>query len=140
VYLIHSWLALSTCIKPDTGLASRLKLVHPTPHFLHAGANAMAISLQKGQRVTLSKVDAFADGVAVKQVGAETFRLCQQLVDGIVLVDNRAISAAIKDVFNETRSILEPAGAVAVAGAKAYLNRHGLKVCSCTVPGPLLWS
>ena len=95
----------------------------------------MAISLQKGQRVTLSKVDAFADGVAVKQVGAETFRLCQQLVDGIVLVDNRAISAAIKDVFNETRSILEPAGAVAVAGAKAYLNRHGLKVCSCIVPG-----
>ncbi len=95
----------------------------------------MAISLQKGQRVTLSKVDAFADGVAVKQVGAETFRLCQQLVDGIVLVDNRAISAAIKDVFNETRSILEPAGAVAVAGAKAYLNRHGLKVYSCIVPG-----
>ncbi len=107
--------------------------VHPMPRFLHAGANAMAISLHKGQRVTLSKVDAFADGVAVKQVGAETFRLCQQLVDGIVLVDNRAISAAIKDVFNETRSILEPAGAVAVAGTKAYLNRQGLKVCSCTV-------
>ena len=90
----------------------------------------MAISLHRGERVTLSKVDAFADGVAVKQVGAETFRLCQQLVDGIVLVDNRAISAAIKDVFNETRSILEPAGAVAVAGAKAYLKRHSVKVCS----------
>lgn len=93
-----------------------------------AGANAMAISLQRGQRVTLSKVDAFADGVAVKQVGAETFRLCQQLVDGVLLVDNRAISAAIKDVFNETRSILEPAGAVAVAGAKAYLKQHQIKV------------
>lgn len=90
----------------------------------------MAISLQRGQRVTLSKVDAFADGVAVKQVGAETFRLCQQLVDGVVLVDNRAISAAIKDVFNETRSILEPAGAVAVAGAKAYLKQHNVKVCA----------
>ena len=88
----------------------------------------MAISLQRGQRVTLSKVDAFADGVAVKQVGAETFRLCQQLLDGILLVDNRAISAAIKDVFNETRSILEPAGAVAVAGAKAYLQQRDLKV------------
>ena len=88
----------------------------------------MAISLQRGERVILSKVDAFADGVAVKQVGAETFRLCQQLVDGVVLVDNRAISAAIKDVFNETRSILEPAGAVAVAGAKAYLNQHHIKV------------
>ena len=78
--------------------------------------------------MTLSKVDAFADGVAVKQVGAETFRLCQQLVDGVLLVDNRAISAAIKDVFNETRSILEPAGAVAVAGAKAYLKQHHIKV------------
>lgn len=88
----------------------------------------MAISLQRGERVTLSKVDAFADGVAVKQVGAETFRLCQQLVDGVLLVDNRAISAAIKDVFNETRSILEPAGAVAVAGAKAYLKQHQIKV------------
>ena len=88
----------------------------------------MALSLMRGKRVTLSKVDAFADGVAVKQVGAECFRLCQQLVDGVVLVDNRAISAAIKDVFNETRSILEPAGAVAVAGAKAYLKRHNIKV------------
>lgn len=91
----------------------------------------MAISLQRGQRVTLSKVDAFADGVAVKQVGAETFRLCQQLLDGILLVDNRAISAAIKDVFNETRSILEPAGAVAVAGAKAYLQHRDIKVPAC---------
>jgi threonine dehydratase len=62
------------------------------------------------------------------QVGAETFRLCRQLVDGVLLVDNAAISAAIKDVFNETRSILEPAGAVAVAGAKAWLKENGLKV------------
>ena len=62
------------------------------------------------------------------QVGAETFRLCRELVDGVVLVDNGAISAAIRDVFNETRCILEPAGAVAVAGAKAYLRRHGLQV------------
>lgn len=63
------------------------------------------------------------------QVGAETFRLCRQLVDGVLLVDNAAISAAIKDVFNETRSILEPAGAVAVAGAKAWLKENGHKVC-----------
>ena len=62
------------------------------------------------------------------QVGAETFRLCRELVDGVVLVDNGAISAAIRDVFNETRCILEPAGAVAVAGAKAYLRRNGLQV------------
>lgn len=88
------------------------------------GANAMAMSLARGQRVVLAKVDAFADGVAVKQVGQETFRLCRQHVDGVLLVDNAAISAAIKDVFNETRSILEPAGAVAVAGAKAWLKRN----------------
>lgn len=61
------------------------------------------------------------------QVGAETFRLCRELVDGVTLVDNAAISAAIKDVFNETRSILEPAGAVAVAGAKAWLKANGHK-------------
>ena len=80
----------------------------------------MAASLAAGRRVGLSKVDAFADGVAVKSVGAETFRLCRAHLDGVVLVSPAAISAAIKDVFNETRSILEPAGAVAVAGAKAY--------------------
>ena len=54
-----------------------------------AGANAMAISLARGERATLAKVDAFADGVAVKTVGCECFRLCRELVDGIVLVDNR---------------------------------------------------
>ena len=63
-------------------------------------------------------------------MGAETFRLCRGLLDGVMLVDNSAISAAIKDVFNETRSILEPAGAVAVAGAKAYLAREGLQARS----------
>lgn len=62
-----------------------------------------------------------------KQVGRETFRLCQALVDGIVLVDNSAVSAAIKDVYDETRSVLEPAGAVAIAGAKAYLNHYKIK-------------
>lgn len=58
----------------------------------------------------------------------ETFRLCQKHCDGVVLVNNAEISAAIKDVFNETRSILEPAGAVAVAGAKAYLRHHNITV------------
>ena len=61
------------------------------------------------------------------QVGMEPFRMCRGLLDGVILVDNSAISAAIKDVFNETRSILEPAGAVAVAGAKAYLSRSSLQ-------------
>ena len=91
--------------------------------------------------LTLSSVDAFADGVAVKTIGAETFRLCQQLVDGVVLVDNAAVSGAVQDVFEETRCILEPAGALAVAGARAYLKHHKLKVCpltrsACQVPHP----
>ncbi|GFR47671.1 hypothetical protein Agub_g9415 [Astrephomene gubernaculifera] len=115
--LIAGIAAFTKALKPD------IKVIGVEP----SGANAMAISLARGQRVALSRVDAFADGVAVKQVGQETFRLCRQLVDGVVLVDNSAVSAAIKDVFNETRSILEPAGALAVAGAKAWLKRNGMK-------------
>ena len=72
-------------------------------------------------------VGLFADGVAVKQVGIETFRLCQELVDEIILVDTDATCAALKDVFEDTRSILEPAGALAIAGAKLYAAREGLK-------------
>lgn len=112
------------------GIAAYIKALKPCIKVIGVepvGANAMAQSLDLGERVTLSKVDTFADGVAVKHVGAETFRLCKELLDGIVLVDNSAVSAAIKDVFNETRSILEPAGAVAVAGAKAYLKNYNLK-------------
>jgi len=112
------------------GIAAYIKALKPGIKVIGVepvGANAMAQSLVLGERVTLSKVDTFADGVAVKHVGAETFRLCKELLDGIVLVDNSAVSAAIKDVFNETRSILEPAGAVAVAGAKAYLKNYNLK-------------
>jgi threonine dehydratase len=77
--------------------------------------------------VRLAQVGLFADGVAVKQVGKETFRLCQQLVDEIILVDTDEICAAIKDVFEETRSILEPAGALAIAGAKAYVEKKGVR-------------
>jgi len=86
-------------------------------------ANAMYQSIQAGHRVRLSQVGLFADGVAVREVGAETFRLCQQYVDEIILVDTDDICAAIKDVFADTRSILEPAGALAIAGAKAYVER-----------------
>jgi len=85
-------------------------------------ADAMARSLNAGRRVTLEQVGLFADGVAVKRPGRETFRLARQHVDEMVLVDNDAICAAIKDVFEDTRSILEPAGALAIAGAKAWLS------------------
>eukprot|EP01023_Acetabularia_acetabulum_P051426 TRINITY_DN5681_c0_g2_i3.p1 TRINITY_DN5681_c0_g2~~TRINITY_DN5681_c0_g2_i3.p1 ORF type:complete len:622 (+),score=117.01 TRINITY_DN5681_c0_g2_i3:102-1967(+) len=112
------------------GIAAYVKALRPHVKVIGVeptGANAMAMSLAKGSRIVLDSVDTFADGVAVKQVGQETFRLCQQLLDGVVLVDNARISSAIKDVFNETRSILEPAGALAVAGAKAYLQHNKVK-------------
>jgi threonine dehydratase len=72
-------------------------------------------------------VGLFADGVAVKQVGEETFRLCRELVDEIILVGTDAICAAIKDVFEDTRAILEPAGALSIAGAKVYAKRGKIR-------------
>ena len=87
----------------------------------------MARSLAAGRRVKLAHVGLFADGVAVKQVGRETFRLVRQYVDDIVLVDTDATCAALKDVFEDTRSVLEPAGALAIAGAKAWIERHRTK-------------
>ena len=83
-------------------------------------ANAMVQSLQLGRRVELAEVGLFADGAAVKSVGEETFRLCSEVVDSIVQVDTDEICAAIKDVFEDTRSIVEPAGALALAGLKKY--------------------
>jgi threonine dehydratase len=82
-------------------------------------------SLGKGSRVTLDRVGIFADGVAVREVGVHTFPIVQQTVDEIVLVSNDAICAAIKDVFDDTRSILEPAGALAVAGLRRWVERTG---------------
>ncbi len=89
-----------------------------------ADADAMARSLAAGRRLRLAQVGLFADGVAVKQVGATTFRLCRKVVDEVVTVDTDAICAAIKDVFEDTRSILEPAGALAIAGAKAWAAKQ----------------
>ncbi len=101
-------------------LRPQIKLIGVEP----VDADAMTRSLAAGRRVRLAQVGLFADGVAVKQVGAETLRLCRDLVDEMILVDNDAICAAIKDVFEDTRSILEPAGALAIAGAKAWVARR----------------
>ena len=90
-------------------------------------ADAMARSLAAGHRVRLNQVGLFADGVAVKYVGEETFRICKEVVDEIILVNTDATCAAIKDVFEDNRSILEPAGALAIAGAKAYAAKYKLK-------------
>ena len=87
----------------------------------------MTRSLAAGRRVTLSHVGLFADGVAVKQVGRETFRLARQYVDEMITVDTDATCAAIKDVFEDTRSILEPAGALSVAGVKAWCETHRVR-------------
>jgi threonine dehydratase len=90
-------------------------------------SDAMARSIAAGRRVQLHDVGLFSDGTAVRMVGEETFRLCRQFVDEIVLADTDAICAAIKDVFQDTRSILEPAGALAIAGMKIYAAREKLR-------------
>ncbi|MDH5340077.1 MAG: threonine ammonia-lyase, biosynthetic, partial [Rubrivivax sp.] len=89
--------------------------------------DAMLRSIQAGRRVVLKEVGLFSDGTAVKQVGRETFRLTKALVDDFVVVDTDAVCAAIKDVFQDTRSILEPAGAMGVAAVKQYVQQHGIK-------------
>jgi threonine dehydratase len=110
------------------GIGSYVKAV--MPHVAVIGvepyeADAMDRSLKAGQRVILDQVGIFADGVAVKQVGSLTFELTRQTVNEIVLVSTDEICAAIKDVFDDTRSVLEPAGALAVAGMRAWTERTG---------------
>jgi len=90
-------------------------------------ADAMDRSLKSKKRVRLAHVGIFADGVAVRQVGKETFRLCKKFVDDMVIVNNDKISAAIKDIYQDRRSILEPAGALAYAGLKRYIERKRTK-------------
>jgi threonine dehydratase len=113
-----------------SGIAAYVKRLRPEIKIIGVepeDADAMHRSLKAGRRVKLAQVGLFADGVAVKQVGRETFRLCRKLLDEVVLVDTDAICAAIKDVFEDTRSVLEPAGALSVAGAKAWAARRGAR-------------
>ena len=113
-----------------SGIAAYVKRLRPDIKIIGvepADADAMNQSLKAGKRVKLSQVGLFADGVAVRQVGEETFRLCQEYVDEIILVSTDDTCAAIKDVFEDTRSILEPAGALAIAGAKAYAEREQIQ-------------
>ena len=112
------------------GVAAYIKQVRPEVKIIGVqthDSSAMTQSVRKGRRVELSDVGLFSDGTAVKLVGEETFRLCKKYVDDYVLVDTDEVCAAIKDVFTDTRSILEPAGALAVAGLKSYAKQHGLK-------------
>jgi threonine dehydratase len=109
------------------GIGAYLKRLQPGLRVIGVeptDADALRRSLEAGHRVKLDQVGLFADGVAVSQVGEHTFPLCQQFVDEVVLVSTDEICAAIKDVFQENRSILEPAGALAVAGLKAWSERN----------------
>ncbi|MCC7340051.1 MAG: threonine ammonia-lyase, biosynthetic, partial [Bryobacterales bacterium] len=111
------------------GIAAYVKALRPEIRIVGVEpveSDAMSRSLKEGKRVRLETVGLFADGVAVKQVGAETFRLCRELVDEVVLVNTDEICAAIKDVFEDTRSILEPSGALPIAGMKRYVEREGI--------------
>ncbi len=94
-------------------------------------------ALQAGQPVDLERVGLFADGVAVKRIGDETFRLCQKYVDDVVLVDNDEVCAALKDVFENVRAVAEPSGALSLAGLKKYVAQHNLegKNLACILSG-----
>ena len=112
------------------GVAAYIKRLRPEIKVIGVetfDADAMKQSIAAGKRVRLDQVGLFSDGTAVKYVGEETFRLCKEYLDDIILVNTDAICAAIKDVFEDTRSSVEPAGALAVAGAKEYARQHKLK-------------
>ena len=111
-----------------SGVAAYVKQIRPDIRVIgvqHAEATAMGDSIAAGERVTLDDVGLFSDGTAVKRVGAETFRLVQRHVDEIITVTTDQTCAAIKDVFTDTRTMLEPAGALSVAGLKEYVEQEG---------------
>ena len=113
-----------------SGVANYIKAVRPEIKVVGVQMNdsdAMTQSVAANQRVTLSDVGLFSDGTAVKLVGEETYRIAHELVDEYLLVDTDAVCAAIKDVFVDTRSIVEPAGALAVAAVKQYVAKHMTK-------------
>jgi len=109
------------------GVAACIKALRPEVKVIGvqaADSDAMARSLEAGTRVVLDEVGLFADGTAVKQVGALTFALCRQHVDAMLRVDTDAICAAIRDIHQDTRSVAEPSGALALAGLKHYAASH----------------
>ena len=113
-----------------SGVAAYIKAVRPEVRVIGVqtrDSDAMARSVAAGKRLQLADVGLFSDGTAVKLVGRETFRVARALVDDYVTVDTDAVCAAIKDVFQDTRCVLEPAGALSVAGLKQYVEHHRLK-------------
>ena len=110
------------------GIATYVKYVRPEIRIFAVEADdsaCLAAAMAAGRRVRLKEVGLFADGTAVAQIGAETFRLLKSRIDGVITVSVDEICAAIKDIYDDTRSIAEPAGALAVAGLKKYVARGG---------------
>ncbi|HKO86938.1 MAG TPA: threonine ammonia-lyase, biosynthetic [Burkholderiales bacterium] len=113
-----------------SGIAAYVKRLQPEIKIIGVqtvDSDAMTQSFEQGKRVKLEQVGLFCDGIAVKQVGAETFRIANALVDEMIVVTTDDVCAAIKDVFEDTRAVLEPAGALSVAGAKAYVEQTGIR-------------
>jgi len=111
------------------GVAAYVKRVRPSVKVIGVEASdaaGMTSSIQKGEVVTLDHVGLFADGAAVKTIGSETFRVCQKLVDGMITVDTDEICSAIKLAYNDARVVLEPAGALGVAGMKKYIEENNV--------------
>ena len=109
------------------GICSYIKFVRPDTKVIGVepvDAASMTAAVAAGERITLGRVGLFADGVAVRQAGVETFRICSQLLDGTLTADTDEMCAAIKDIFEDTRVIAEPAGALALAGLKTYAARN----------------
>lgn len=109
------------------GVASYIKYLSPNTRIIgieHEEAPSMTVAFEKGKRVTLDQVGTFADGAAVKLVGEKTFDIARKVVDEMILVSTDETCAAIKDVFEDTRTLLEPAGALATAGMKKYMAKH----------------
>jgi len=112
------------------GVAAYIRYVRPEVKIIGVESNESACmkwALEKNRRITLPEVGIFADGVAVAQAGKETFKIIRECVDEIITVTTDEICAAVKDIFNDTRSIAEPAGALATAGLKKYVARESVK-------------
>ncbi len=112
------------------GIATYVKQLRPETKIIGVepeDAACLYEALKANERVVLDSVGIFADGVAVRQVGETTFPICQQYVDDVLLISTDEICAAIQDIFNDTRAITEPAGALAIAGLKKYAAQHKIK-------------
>jgi len=112
------------------GVSAYLKYLRPEIKVIGVEpieAASMHDALKADKRIVLPQVGLFADGVAVKQVGEETFRVCREFLDEVVLVSVDEMASAIKDIFTDTRTLVEPAGALAVAGIKHYVQKNNIK-------------